>query len=122
MRTTTPLVSLLVSAGLALGACGADDSSSSPASTTATTAATTGATTDPSTSSSGQVSANDASRDEIAAALTAAGVDNADRWAGEVVEYRPYSADGEGRLREELAKYGPSEATIDQIIGVLTFP
>src|SRR5262245_27604376 len=40
-----------------------------------------------------KVSANTASDSEIEAALAAAGVSNAGRWAHEVVEYRPYPSD-----------------------------
>jgi hypothetical protein len=66
------------------------------------------------------VSANDASRAEIQAALEAAGVPNAARWAGEVVEYRPYADDPTwAQLRKELAKYNPAPGVVDQIIGVL---
>lgn len=67
------------------------------------------------------VSANTASQAEIAAALQAAGVTNADRWAKEVVEYRPYPL-GDirfTRLREELAKYNPDPAAVDAILSVL---
>jgi len=115
MRPATKILPLLLAGGLALGACGGDSDSGSSSDGGGATAATVAAGT--------QVSANDASRDEITAAITAAGVDNADRWAGEVIEYRPYtSADDAARLREELTKYGPTDATIDQILSALTIP
>ncbi|MFF0310999.1 hypothetical protein ACFYSC_26520 [Streptosporangium sp. NPDC004379] len=68
-----------------------------------------------------KVSANTASESQIATALRAAGVPNAERWAKEVVEYRPYPADDRNftKLREELAKYNPGQETIDKIISVL---
>jgi hypothetical protein len=62
-----------------------------------------------------------ASQAEIAAALTAAGVPNGDRWAKEVVEYRPY-ASGDPTLQalqDNLAKYNPDPATLAGILSVL---
>jgi hypothetical protein len=69
-----------------------------------------------------KVSANTASESEIEAALSAAGVTNAGRWAEEVVEYRPYPADDPKltKLRENLAKYNPGEETVDKIVSALT--
>jgi hypothetical protein len=69
-----------------------------------------------------KVSANTASEEEIAAALAAAGVSNPDRWAEEVVEYRPYPADDPNltKLRENLAKYNPGQETTDLIVSALT--
>ena len=50
----------------------------------------------------------------------AAGVENAEQWAHEVEEYRPYDADeGWGRLRDELAKYNIDDETFDKIVSVL---
>ena len=67
------------------------------------------------------MSANDASTEEIAAALAAAGVPNPDRWADEVTEYRPYPTDDPDltQLQDELQKYNPGQETIDQIVSVL---
>jgi hypothetical protein len=69
-----------------------------------------------------KVSANTASEEQIAAALEAAGVTNADRWAEEVVEYRPYPADDPnlGKLRQSLAKYNPGQETEAKIVSALT--
>src|SRR5918912_1432844 len=68
-----------------------------------------------------KVSANTASQDAIASALRAAGVPSPNRWAAEVVEYRPYPLDdlGLAKLRENLAKYNPAQQTVDQIVSVL---
>jgi hypothetical protein len=68
-----------------------------------------------------KVSANTASEEEIKAALAAAGVSNAGRWAEEVVEYRPYPADDPnlGKLRTNLAKYNPGQETVDKIVSAL---
>lgn len=122
MRPTAKILPLLLAGGLALGACGGGGSSDTATDSTTATADAGGSSSAATVPAGTQVSANDASADEIAAAITAAGVDSADRWAHEVVEYRPYAAGDEARLREELAKYGPTNATIDQILGALTFP
>ena len=55
------------------------------------------------------MSANTASEDEIAAALESAGVSNPERWAEEVVEYRPYPADDPNltKLRDEPREIQP---------------
>ena len=67
-----------------------------------------------------QLDVNTASQADIAAAFTAAGIPNADRWAQEVVEYRPYEADPTwARLRQELGKYDIDPAVLEQIILVI---
>ncbi len=110
--------------------CG-DDTDTSAATTTAAPAASTTAggsdTTAPdtaadTTAASGdttKVNANDASVDELAAAFEAAGIPNAERWAHEVEEYRPYSDDGWAHLRQELSKYNIDDATFEQIVATL---
>lgn len=74
-----------------------------------------------SAAASGKVDANTASVAELAAAFTAAGIPNAEKWAHEVEEYRPYdAADTEWtHLRDELAKYNPDPAVVDQIVATL---
>ena len=69
-----------------------------------------------------KVSANTASEAQITAALESAGVDNADQWAEEVVEYRPYpkSDPNLGKLRANLKKYNPGKETTDLIVSALT--
>src|SRR5215210_6014920 len=112
---------------LGLGACGG--STATPSATdsatnrapSATDSATSGAPS--STTSVGtKESANTASEDEIAAALENAGVSNPERWAEEVVEYRPYATDDPNltKLRDNLAKYNPGQETIDKIVSALT--
>lgn len=66
-----------------------------------------------------KVNANDASVEELAAAFEAAGIPNAERWAHEVEEYRPYSDDGWAHLRQELSKYNIDDATFEQIVATL---
>jgi hypothetical protein len=68
-----------------------------------------------------KVSANTATREELIAALEAAGVSRADRWAREIEEYRPYdTADPTlQHLQDELAKYNPDPATLAAILSVL---
>jgi len=69
-----------------------------------------------------KVSANTASESDIASALSSAGVSNAERWAKEVVEYRPYPADDPNmtKLRDNFAKYNPGQETVDKIVSALT--
>ena len=70
------------------------------------------------------LSANDASISELAAAFESAGISNAQRWAREVDEYRPYSVDDTGytKLRGELAKYNPASGVVDAIVARLHLP
>lgn len=111
----------MVTAGLAvvalsLSACGGDDDTA-----TAATTSTVAASGDDSTSGTATVDANTASVAEMAAAFEAAGVPNAERWAREVEEYRPYDAsDNWANLRDELAKYNIDQDTFDLIVSVLT--
>ncbi|MDH4118447.1 MAG: hypothetical protein OEX04_10920 [Acidimicrobiia bacterium] len=113
---------------LGLSACvGGDSAASTPGNvgtageTTAGPATNSTAGTETQSTTPVKVSANVASASDIAAALAAAGVDNAERWADEIVEYRPYSADDADltKLREELAKYNPGAGVIDLIVSVL---
>jgi hypothetical protein len=69
-----------------------------------------------------KVSANTASESDIASALSTAGVSNSERWAKEVVEYRPYPADDPNmtKLRDKLTKYNPGRETVDKIVSALT--
>jgi DNA uptake protein ComE-like DNA-binding protein len=102
-------------ASIALSGCGPSTTSDSG---TATTAASASA----NAPSPGQkVSANTASETEIAAALQAAGVANAQRWAREVVEYRPYDTGDANltKLQQNLAKYNPGQDTVNKIVGAL---
>ena len=68
-----------------------------------------------------RVSANTASTDELVAALTAAGVPNADRWTREIEEYRPYDSSDPtlAKLQSNLAKYDPDPATLAAILSAL---
>jgi DNA uptake protein ComE-like DNA-binding protein len=114
----------VVALAVTLTGCGA----SSPASgTTSSPAPTVAASTASSSAASAQaikakVSANTASAEEIQAALEAAGVSNADRWAREVVEYRPYDSNDPDltSLRQNLKKYNPGEETVNKIVSALT--
>ena len=118
-RTLTLIASSVLALVVAAcsGTAGAATLTPSPAAPTA--AASTDAT--PGTAAVGKVSANTASEAEIAAALTAAGVPNADRWAREVTEYRPYPTDDPtlARLQDNLAKYQPDAATLAGILSAL---
>jgi len=116
-----------VGLSLALAACGgsgdaATTTAASAATTTTTATATTVAQTETTAAQAvAKVNANTASTDEIVAALQAAGVGNADRWAREVVEYRPYDTSDPDltHLRDELAKYNPAAGVVDEIVSAL---
>jgi hypothetical protein len=110
---------------LALAGC-SSGASASPATTSSSTAASSAgsasvSSADPSTAATARVSANTASESKLVAALTAAGVPNADRWAREVMEYRPYPTDDPTlqKLQDNLAKYNPDAATLAGILAAL---
>ncbi|MEU0568978.1 hypothetical protein ABZ297_26880 [Nonomuraea sp. NPDC005983] len=113
----TPSKSRLALAAIAtavsLAACtsATDQAATSASASTASTSA-----------QAGKVSANTADESQIATALQAAGVANAERWAREVVEYRPYDAGDSDltSLRQNLAKYNPGEETVNKIVSALT--
>ena len=107
---------------VSLTACGGAAATATPASTAAEPAAA-ASTTGGTTAAAGKVSANSATRAQVQAALEAAGVPQAARMAGEVEEYRPYpaGAEGEAKLRKELAKYNIAADVVDKIIATLTF-
>jgi hypothetical protein len=125
-----PRLPTTIASGLALVALVAACSSGAAATATAivttpTSPAASAAATTPASSAAvaaSRVSANSASQSEIAAALDAAGVPNADRWAREVVEYRPYDASDAAlqKLQDNLAKYNPDPATLAGILSALT--
>jgi hypothetical protein len=79
-----------------------------------------GASAAPAPSQPATIDVNTATQEEIAAAFVAAGIPNAERWAQEVVEYRPYEPDPTwARLRSELGKYGIDPAVLETIISLL---
>jgi hypothetical protein len=109
---------------LSLAACSPSAAGTTPSPTAATSAGAASASTTvaaATTGAVGTVSANDASEAEIAAALAAAGVPNAERWAREVTEYRPYPTDDPTlqTLQDNLAKYNPDPATLAAILSAL---
>jgi len=122
----TQIAAGLLTCLLALSACsGATEETNSAtdaASTSSPSSSSTEATTGEGTVSAATVSANDASVDELTAAFEAAGIDNAEKWAREVEEYRPYPTDDPDmtHLREELAKYNPGPGVVDQIVATLS--
>jgi hypothetical protein len=108
---------------LAVAGCGGSTTTNGSGATASSTSTTSSAAAATATSQPGaKVSANTASENDIASALTAAGVSNAERWAHEVVEYRPYPADDPNlaKLRDNLAKYNPGQETVDKIVSALT--
>ena len=116
------LICAVTVAALAIAGCGGS-TTSNDSGTTASSAPTTSSPSASATSQPGaKVSANTASESDIATALSTAGVSNAERWAKEVVEYRPYPADDPNltKLRDNLAKYNPGQETVDNIVSALT--
>jgi DNA uptake protein ComE-like DNA-binding protein len=66
------------------------------------------------------VDPNTATTEELTAALRSAGVDNPERWAEEVKEYGPYTAENlEPTLTEELGKYGISQDQLSKVLSAL---
>jgi hypothetical protein len=123
MPRTRHLIGLTAAAILLAAACtaaGGATPASTAADPTAAPAASASTSAD-SGSSTTQVSANSASESEVAAALAAAGVPNAERWAREVVEYRPYDSSDSTlqKLQDNLAKYNPDPATLAGILSAL---
>jgi DNA uptake protein ComE-like DNA-binding protein len=110
---------ILVTAAVLAG-CGSNDDPGPPATTSV--AATSMSATAPSTGEGSvtTVDPNTASQSQIAAAFKAAGISNADKWAKEVTEYGPYTADSiSPTLTKELGKYGIDDATLKAILSVL---
>ena len=130
--TTTRLLTTCAAGLLALGLAACGGATAPPAATAPPSSVAaeptdseddSSAADDAETSAAGaEVSANTASEDEIATALQSAGVSNPERWAEEVVEYRPYPADDPNltKLRDNLAKYNPGQETTDKIVAALT--
>jgi competence protein ComEA len=126
VRTPSRTLLLPLLLGLTVAACsGGGGSVSSLAATPGETAPAASSaapvSTDPSTgSTTTKVNANTASVDQLQIAFEAAGISNADRWAREVAEYRPYQADPTwAQLRQELAKYNIAPDVLEKIIAVL---
>lgn len=65
--------------------------------------------------------ANGASNADLVACMTAHGVQDPSRWAGEIEEYRPYDdADATlGKLQTSLAKYHIAPAELQNVLASL---
>jgi hypothetical protein len=108
---------------LAVAGCGGSTTTNGSGASASSSPTTSSAAAATATSQPGaKVSANTASESDIASAISAAGVSNAERWAKEAVEYRPYPADDPNmtKLRDNLAKYNPGQETVDKIVSALT--
>ncbi len=110
-------MSVLALAGLGLVACGGSSSAEKVNTPPATTAVAAPA----AVVTAAKVSANEASKEALVAVMTGAGIANADKWADEIIEYRPYSTADTSLevLSGELTKYNASPETITQILGLL---
>lgn len=142
MRHTTRYSALALAGMMAFAACGGgdDEDTATPAAQVPTTVVTTVPATTPTTVLTPTTAApattttaapapvvvkpnaNTASRAEMTAAFTAAGISNAARWAMEVEEYRPYPTNDPNmaKLRQNLAKYNPGPGVVDGIIASLS--
>jgi ABC-type Fe3+-hydroxamate transport system substrate-binding protein len=118
---THRLPAVLAAITLTAAACAGSDSDTSDASTAKDSSDTSSATT-PEAVEAVTADANNASADELIAALEANGVTNAEKWAEEIEEYRPYPTDDPtfGRLRDELEKYNPDPITLEAIVASLS--
>ena len=121
-------VGLVLAVGLAAcsGAGAAATSATAPdptggATSSSTTTSSTSASSATSAPAAGtKINAKTAPVEQLQAAFEAAGIPNADRWAREVAEYRPYPSDPSwAQLRQELGKYNIDPAVLEQIIAVL---
>ncbi len=114
-------VSVLGAAVLAIAGCGDSDTTAVDATSAAAAAPPAAATATATTTATTKVSVNSASMGELSAALEAGGVNNAEKWADEIVEYRPYPADDTSfaKLRKELGKYNPAPDELEKIVSVL---
>ncbi|MEU7855451.1 hypothetical protein [Nonomuraea sp. NPDC049141] len=114
----------VIATAVSLTACTSttDQTASAGVSTSSASASAPAGTASAGTASAGKVSANTADEAQITAALGSAGVTNPERWAREVMEYRPYAADDNDltSLRQNLAKYNPGQDTVDKIVSALT--
>ncbi|MGI5492971.1 hypothetical protein [Microtetraspora malaysiensis] len=123
MRSAKLMLAVVsIAASASLVACGSSSSDGVSDTAAVPAAAANGAA--KAAAKTGKVSANNAPENELVAALHAAGVPNPDRWAHEVIEYRPYAADDTKftSLRKNLAKHKPGEKTINKIVSALTVP
>jgi competence protein ComEA len=118
MPGTIRSISLASIAALALLGCSSGTASTSPSGAATSSAAST---VPAASGAATRVSANDATHDQLVAALTSAGVPNADRWAKEIEEYRPYDTSDATlqKLQDNLAKYNPDAATLAGILAAL---
>lgn len=130
MPTISIRAGLALAAALTVAACSGASPSTAPASAAPVASSAPAVSTAPaastapsgaaSTAAPGKVNANTASQAELAAAFAAAGISNADRWAREVTEYRPYPVDPNwAQLRQELGKYNIDPTVLEQIIALL---
>ncbi|GAA1369969.1 hypothetical protein [Catellatospora chokoriensis] len=119
-KSVTFLGLAALTTGVLLSGCAASGDET-PGASAATSAVAAAASATRGAATATKISANTASEPEIAAALRAAGVSSPERWAEEVVEYRPYATDDTAlsRLRQKLAKYNPGEETMNKILAAL---
>ena len=122
MRRAHVIAGVAVATLFTLAACGSGDGPSSRSDAGSEATVTTGTPNPGVDPGAGKVDANKASVSELTAALTAAGVPSANRWAKEVEEYRPYPTDDAtfAKLRQNLAKYNPGDDVVEKIVSALS--
>lgn len=113
-------LSLVLAAALAGCSTSGADAPAATQTTAAPPAASAPASPDTASPSVQTVDPNTATTEELTAALASAGVDNPERWAEEVQEYGPYTAENlEPTLTEELGKYGISDDQLSKVLSAL---
>ncbi len=114
------LVALLLALTLALAIAGCGEDSGD--STTGATSPATPAAGDAATA--GKISANNATVEELEAALAAAGISNPGAWAHDIEHHRPFPADDPefAKLRRGLEEHNAAPDVVETIIGLLKLP
>ena len=76
------------------------------------------------TAPDGKLSANNATVEELEAALAAAGISNPGAWAHDIEHHRPFPADDPefAKLRRGLAEHNAAPDVVETIVGLLKLP
>ncbi|MCY3895764.1 MAG: hypothetical protein OXG17_04760 [Chloroflexi bacterium] len=116
LRVVALLLALTIA--LVIAACGEDSGDSTTGATSPATPAAGDAAT------AGKLSANNATVEELEAALAAAGIKNPGAWAHDIEHHRPFPADDTefAKLRRGLAEHNAAPEVVETIVGLLKLP